>query len=110
MKSATYVLLLFGALLFLGALPLLIYPFVLLASVMSLAGHRSGNEPALLVLVIKSFLLGSIAYPLVYLVCLALAVAKAAKNGCTVALWYGLGPLVYLLFLVGLMGIWFAME
>ena len=50
-----------------SALPLLIYPAVLMASVMSLAGGVSGEEPAYLVAIVYGFLIGSLLYPLVYI-------------------------------------------
>jgi len=104
MKLATYLVL------FIGALPLLIYPGILLADVMSLAGYRSGNETALLKLVSYSLLLGSLAYPAVYIFCIALATARIKKNENKAALCYGTGPLVYLLLLVGLFAAWQAIS
>ena len=50
----------------LGALPLVIYPFVALASVMSLAGEDRGNAPLLLVIVARTFQVSSLLYPVVY--------------------------------------------
>lgn len=51
----------------LEGLPLLIYPFVLLANLMSLAGHRTGNESVFLITVVLLFIIMSSAYPLSYL-------------------------------------------
>jgi hypothetical protein len=104
MKFVTHFMLL------LGALPLLVYPFVVLANVMSLAGERSGNEPPLLMLVVYSFLLGSLAYPAVYVPCALLAVARVKKNDDNTAFWYVVGPLGYLLLLAGLLAIWSAIS
>lgn len=61
------------ALLVIGALPLLIYPFVALASLMSLLGYRSGDEPFLVVIAAGAFLITSLLYPLVYVRCLRAA-------------------------------------
>jgi hypothetical protein len=96
-------------LLVLGGIPLFLYPAVLFANLMSLAGHRSGNEPALLMVVVYSFLLGSLAYPVVYIVCVIKALAQAGKDG-KAALWFAAGPLGYLLLLVGLMFLWLGLE
>jgi hypothetical protein len=63
-----------------GGAPLLIYPFVLFAGIMSLAGHRTGNEPPLLVAFSTAFLVGSIAYPVVYGPCLVAALAMRANE------------------------------
>lgn len=51
----------------LSIIPFGIYPFVLLANVMSLAGHRSGNESFLDMLLPYSFLIFSTLYPLTFL-------------------------------------------
>jgi len=64
------------AFLVVGGLPLVVYPFVLLADVMSLAGERSGKDPLLLTVVARSFQLGSLVYPLVYVPCLVAAVRR----------------------------------
>ncbi len=99
MRAAT------GFFLFLGALPLVIYPFVLLANVMGLAGHRSGNEPFALVLLSYAFYLGTTAYPVVYLVCAGFAIVGAIRKG-KIALGFAFAPIGYLLLLVGLGAIW----
>jgi hypothetical protein len=51
----------------LSGLPLIVYPAVLMASVMSLAGGVSGEEPVYLVIIVYGFLIGSLLYPLVYI-------------------------------------------
>lgn len=86
--------------LLIGAVPLLIYPIVFLASVMSLGAHRSGDEPLLLMVVFAVFLMGALAYPIVYGVCAWLTVVRvtndqddAARRVATFPLWY-LGALV----------------
>ena len=99
MKSAT------GCFLILGALPLVVYPFVLLANIMGLAGQRSGNESLVLVLISYVFYAATTVYPLVYLPCAGIAIVRARKksNG---ALGFAFAPIGYLLFLVGLVAIW----
>ncbi len=44
-------------------IPILAYPAILLASIMSLAGHRSGKESMYLLFVSKAFMIGSLLYP-----------------------------------------------
>ena len=51
----------------LSGLPLIVYPAVLMASVMSLAGGVSGEEQLYLVVIVYGFLIGSLLYPLVYI-------------------------------------------
>ena len=50
-----------------SVIPFGIYPFILLANVMSLAGHRTGNELFLDLLLPYSFLIFSTLYPLTFL-------------------------------------------
>ena len=94
----------------LGGLPLLLYPFVLLAGIMSLAGHSSGDEPALLVAVVNSFLWGSLVYPAVYVPCWALARSALKANKEKVALRVSMAPLFYLGILVVLMLAWSRLQ
>jgi hypothetical protein len=96
-------------LLVLGALPFLIYPFVVLAGVMSLAGHSSGKEPIILVIVANSFLLGSLAYPLVYLPALVFAGARLAAGERKAALVGSIVPLAFLVLLGVLFALWSTM-
>lgn len=80
--------------LLLGALPLLVYPFVAIASVMSLAGYRTGTEPMLRMLVARAFQITSLLYPVVYLGSLiaALSLKKAdeaaARKVTTIPFWF----------------------
>lgn len=88
-------------LLIVGALPLLVYPAVFLASIMSLAGHKTGREPALQMLVARSFQISTLLYPVVYIVALIAALllrnraADLAGKVATLPLWY-LGLIVLL--------------
>lgn len=100
MKTATILLLVFAA------VPLLIYPFVLLANVMSLAGTRSGSEPMGQVLVSYAFLFTSTLYPLAYLICAILSVAAMKRGRERAGLYWGIGPIAYLLGIVLLAGLW----
>lgn len=83
-------------LLLIGGLPLLAYPAVFLAGVMSLAGERTGNESAVLVIVARSFLIGSMVYPLIYVPCAMAAVSMAKKGRAESALKICKVPLVFL--------------
>lgn len=89
-----------------GAVPLLIYPGVLLAGVMGLAGNRTGQEPELLMFVAYSFLVGSIGYPLVYLVCLFTARILVNKKKDGLAIKVSAVPLAFLGVLGALFMLW----
>jgi hypothetical protein len=97
-------------LLTISGLPLLAYPFILLAGVMSLAGERTDNEPTGLVMVALAFLIGSLAYPFCYIPCL-IATRNAAKNqNIGKEKRYAQLPMIYLIGLVGLMFLWLQLE
>ena len=98
------------ALFLVTGLPLIIYPFVLLAGIMSLAGERSPNEPALLVFVAFSFLLSSIAYPGVYIPCLIAARTAAKRNNRKNEMTMAYVPLAYLVGVTALMLLWLSVE
>jgi len=84
-------------LLIVGALPLLIYPFILLANVLSLAGTKSSTPvPMAQWLIANGFLGCSTLYPLVYLACTIAAVTYARSGKATVALKLSIVPLAYL--------------
>lgn len=87
MKQTTTLILL------LGALPLLVYPFVLLAGAMSLGGHRTGNEPFVVILAVYAVLVASLAYPLVYGACVVGTVMKTRRDQSTAALYFSLSPM-----------------
>jgi hypothetical protein len=59
--------------------PLVIYPAVLLASIMGLAGHRTGDEPPRVLFVAYSFYILTIVYPVPTLACSFLAWWTFAK-------------------------------
>lgn len=61
------------ALFIIGAVPLVIYPVIMIANVMSLAGEPSGNETGLLIVVSRLALTVSSAYPLTYVLCFVIA-------------------------------------
>lgn len=94
-----------GCFLVLGALPLVVYPFVLLANIMGIAAPRSGNESLVLVLISYAFYITTTVYPLVYLFCVAGAIVAARKNSHA-AVGFAFAPVGYLLLMVGLVAIW----
>ena len=63
-----------------GAILLVIYPFVAMASLMSLASPATGTEPVALLAVARGFQLTSLLYPVVYLGSLFAALALKKKN------------------------------
>ena len=77
-----------------GALPLLVYPFVARASFMSLAGETQGNEPLPLMIAARLFQVTSLVYPLVYVGSLIVAVSARKQNvalarrAASVPLWF----------------------
>ena len=90
-----------------GGLPLLAYPFVALASLMSLAGHRTEEESTALMMAATAAQVSSLLYPGVY--CLAVFLVFTQFRGTLKELICSAIPLVYLLFVVALFGLWVAM-
>jgi hypothetical protein len=87
----------FWFLLLIAGIPLLIYPAVLLANVMSLAGHPSAKPiPPELWLTCQGFLWSSTFYPLVYVYCARQAVARSKVDNFRGALNMSMLPLLYL--------------
>jgi hypothetical protein len=60
--------------------PLLIYPFVLLANVMTLAGYRTGEESILFVSTIVLFMIFTTSYPLTYILCWIFYFKKSSRG------------------------------
>ena len=82
--------------------PLLIYPFIVLANLMSFVGHRSGNEPASLILYSFSFLIFSTLYP----VTLIYSLKYNKKNTVIIALL----PIIHVIISICLCCLWFSVE
>lgn len=93
-------------LLVLGALPLIFYPFIFLANVMSFAGTPTGNETTVQWLVSRTFLVGSMIYPIVYILCAIAVVVQIIRNQGKAALKSGSIPVFYLVFIVGVFFLW----
>ena len=73
------------------------YPFVLLADLMSLAGHPSGSTPSLMQSVLaNTFLFGTMAYPVALLVCYVIWRGRNNSGRETSSLVCAF-PLIYLL-------------
>jgi hypothetical protein len=97
--------------LLLGAAPLLIYPIVLLANVMSLAAQPSSQPvPILLQLSSKAFLWSSTLYPIVYLYYARKAIANSKQGDSRTAVTMSLLPLVYLILVLIFLCAWFATD
>ena len=93
-----------------SGLPLLIYPFILLANVMSFAGHKTGNEPAILVFVSSAFLWASTLYPIPYVFFFLRAKSESKKRNGKKETVFALAPLVCLAILGMLMIAWMVVE
>lgn len=94
----------------LGALPLMIYPAVVVANVMSAAARPKLEGTCLLRALVRTFLVGTTTYPVIFLLCLL---------GARYALWRGAWawgvilsglPLLELAALGGLMALWGRLE
>ncbi|BDP43416.1 hypothetical protein DAETH_33850 (plasmid) [Deinococcus aetherius] len=94
----------------LGALPLLAYPLVLPASLMTLGTSDPNSPPAALVAVKQAFCWGSLAYPLVYVGGLALAERAAGRGGARGNVTWSALPLLYMLGLGVLFQAWGALD
>jgi len=88
--------------LILGGLPLIIYPFILLADVMSLAAPRSSGDRKLLSFVSRAFQIASLLYPAVYVGCVRLALGSQRAGREWLAVAASALPLLYLV-MVGLL-------
>jgi mannitol-specific phosphotransferase system IIBC component len=89
----------------LGGIPLLLYPFVLLADIMSIAGERTGNENVFLIIIVGLFLFLSSSYPISYSVCLVLYLKN--KNRC---IWAPIFPLIHVVVVVLVGYLWAFLE
>ena len=90
-----------AASLLLGVLGLsvVIYPFAAMAAGMSLGGHWSGNESNLVIIVVKSFNYGILAYPIVLVPCYQLGRLFESKEMRRASIVMYALPILYLLLL-----------
>ena len=86
--------------------PLAVYPAVVLASVMSLAGHRTGDEPPGLLFVVNSFCILSIVYPAPAIACSILAWRDFKKLKGTRSVILALLPVLLLCVILLLLRLW----
>ncbi len=82
-------------------IPLLAYPFVLLANLMSLAGHRTGDEAFWKQFIVYGFLLLTTTYPISYLYGF-ISARKTKFEGY----YYLLYPLIHLLLILLFFHLW----
>ncbi len=99
-----------GLLQLLGALPLAVYPFVLLANLMSAAAKPEPDTPPLLLAVTRTFLVGTTAYPVVFLLCLFGARRALGRGDWERGLTLSSLPLLEVAALYGLMTLWQRLE
>ncbi len=90
---------------------MLIYPFILLANVMSLAGHPSSKPiPLALLLTSQGFLWTSTLYPIVYVYCAKQAIACSQTDDPKNSMKVSLVPLLYLCLVAMFFGGWMIMS
>lgn len=87
----------------LAALPLLLYPFVLMAGIFSLAAQRSGNF--LLNIISDLFFLSYLVYPITYFTCMVINIRNKSGNKRVV-----LFPFLHLLLVVLFLVLWLCLE
>ncbi|CAM3436626.1 hypothetical protein FLLO111716_10130 [Flavobacterium longum] len=87
----------------LAGLPLLIYPFVLLANIMSLAGHRSPDTSLWMTFISSLFLILSTLYPVPYLIGL-IGYWRTRRN------IYAALPCLYGVLVLAIMALWMCSE
>jgi hypothetical protein len=83
-------------------IPFLIYPFLLLANIMSLFGYKSGNTPFLNLFITYSFLIISTLYPITFF--------YSKKNRKNNKIIISLLPLFHIIISVILCSIWLNLE
>ena len=94
----------------LGALPLPIYPFIAIASLISIAQPLSGHRGFFLLAVARSFQVASLIYPLVYFGGLIGAVVLKKKQRDVLAFRASVVPLFFLGIVCLLLGLWYIVE
>lgn len=88
-----------------GGLPLLIYPFVMLANIMSLAGFAEYGNKNISLVIFVLFLISTSTYPLTYIVCL-LSFFKKGIGKIIIPII----PLLHILLIVLLYNLWNIVE
>ena len=92
------------------ALPLILYPYVLIMNLMGLAAHNApeATEPVLL-LVFRSYLIASTLYPAVYLYTFTQTVPELTAGDGEAAMSWQLVNVYYLLGVVALLALLFGL-
>jgi hypothetical protein len=94
----------FWSCLALGFAPLMIYPFVLLANIMSLVAERPAD--ASLPFAFLAFFWTSLAYPIVWICCAAGAVGYSNRDDYRIATRIAIVPLFYIAMVTALFCWW----
>ncbi len=90
---------------------LLLYPFVLLANVMSYAGYANSATTSLgLSIAMSGFLWSSTLYPLPYLAALIVSIIYLKRKNDKKALQWQIGLLAYIGIIIGFMIAWMIFE
>jgi hypothetical protein len=87
-----------------GGIPLCIYPFVMVANLMSLAGVWPAHVSILLLIVFGLFLLATSTYPITYIIC----ILRFKKGGKKISL--SIIPLLHILATIGFGFLWGLLE
>jgi len=95
-----------AVLLVLGGLPLILYPLIFFANMMSLAAEATGREPLLLRFIAGGFLWSSLLYPLVYLWFRKLAKRRLKAGNGRAACFHSALPLAYLALVLLFFALW----
>jgi hypothetical protein len=88
-----------GLLLLLGGVALLFYPFVVIADLMSLAGHRDGAETQSLA-VMHTLIYSTLAYPVVYVLCVVLTRLAVSRRHNAISIVTSAFPMIYVTLIV----------
>jgi hypothetical protein len=91
----------FWTLISISGLPLLLYPWVLFANLMSLLAQQPKEPPPLVFrLAYYAFILSTTLYPVVFFACGAMGWNKAHWGSFKSTVFWAIGPLLYLLLIV----------
>ncbi len=84
----------------LAAWPLVIYPWLLIGDIMGLSAILEFGKPSVQWVIFVIFVYGSLAYPLVFLICLALVSLLRSRKRVRARLLVSVAPLLWLAFLI----------
>ena len=92
--------------LILSALPMLVYPFVLMANLMSVVAEPDPTRTGLEEFGATSFIVLSTAYPVAWLGSLIGSVVLMMKHRAKIAAWTAFGPMFYLALVGAAFWVW----